>query len=187
MAFVIVTPSPTLSVEDLRAHLRLTDPADDELLAAYIAAAVEWFQNRTNTTLPTTTAKQFNDAFPARRGDLLIQRPPLVSVQKVEYLDAGGTLRTLSTATYSVDSATRPGRISLNPGHNWPATAAAANAVRIELTAGHAVLPAILAQGIRFLVGHYYENREAVADKAPAEVPFAIESIAEQFYFPEAV
>ena len=47
----------------------------------------------------------------------------------------------------------------------WPATYAASDAVRITATAGYAniqAVPEVAKHAIRLLVGHWYENREAV-------------------------
>lgn len=47
---------------------------------------------------------------------LSLPRPPLVSVQSVQYRQADGSLATLDPALYSVDAITEPGRLILDPG-----------------------------------------------------------------------
>jgi hypothetical protein len=42
-----------------------------------------------------------------------------------------------------------------------------------------------LLQAIRFMVGHWYENREAATDRHIEEVPLSVLSILNKHWFPE--
>jgi uncharacterized phiE125 gp8 family phage protein len=104
------------------------------------------------------------DAFPA--GILELPKPPLQSIEEVVYIDSNGVEQTLAASAYKVDALTDPGRIAPAYGEVWPTTRAEPNAVRIRFVAGFgdssSAVPAPIKQAILLLVGHLFENREAV-------------------------
>src|SRR5207244_2259318 len=97
----------------------------------------------------------------------------------------------LPLSAYSVDTVTMPGRLVLRPGKSWPDTDGSAGNVQVYFTAGYSddasLVPAGLLHGIRLMVGHYYENREAATDRRIDAIPLAVESLIQQAMFPEAV
>jgi hypothetical protein len=59
-------------------------------------------------------------------------------------------------------------------GYSWPATAAGGiNSVRVQFQAGRALVPAQAKPAVLLLVGHWYENREAVSSLNLSEVAIA--------------
>lgn len=181
----LTTSASPVTLDQVKAHLRITDTADDSTLAAYIAAAVEYISKATNTTLVTTTYRLTLDRFPLIDREITLTRPPLQSVQSVKFNAADGTTFTLGPAAYTVDTSAMPGRIVLNPGYQWP-SAFGVQAVAIEYTAGYVTVPALLCQAVKFYTGFLFENREAATDRRIDVVPLAVESIVNMFAFPEA-
>jgi len=109
--------------------------------------------------------------------------PPVQSVTSITYTDADGIVTTLPTTEYGVDTAADPGRVTLKYGKSWPGvTLGTVNPIVVRFVAGYGAavtVPYLLKQAMLFLVGHYYENREAVTFQtgAPVRVPLAVESI----------
>ena len=87
----------------------------------------------------------------------------------MKYLDESGTLQTLSSSLYTVDTARQPARIVPAYGEEWPATLDTINAVTVEFTAGYgatsASVPAPLRHWILLAIGEMYENRNASAER----------------------
>jgi uncharacterized phiE125 gp8 family phage protein len=180
---------PAVTLAEMVDQLRLDGlDVQSDLLGSLIAAACGYVQTETRQQLTTSTWRLNLDGFPC--GDTItIPRPPLASVASVKYLDLSGVEQTLSTSAYTVDAASRPGRVALNFGHIWPLTLPNANAVRIEFAAGYgtsAAVPEILKTAVKMLAAHWYENREAAGDRTVTEVPFAVRSILDQNMYPEA-
>lgn len=180
-----------VTVAEMTTHLRLDGlDVQTDFLEGLIAAAADFVQTETRQQLSPATWRHSRDAFP--RGRVLkLPKPPLRSVESVQYVDANGDTQTLSAGAYTVDAASMPGRIVLNDGQSWPDTADRPNAVTVEFAAGRATVadvPALLKLAVRLLAAHFYENREAVVTGTIAtELPLALRSILDQNAYPEAV
>lgn len=100
----------------------------------------------------------------------------------IKYYDTDDTEYTFDGSNYFVDVKSEPGRVCLNSGASWPTISLRpVNGVCITFIAGYGStaddVPKKYRQAILLLLGHLYENREAVSDKPLKEVPFAIESL----------
>jgi hypothetical protein len=187
--------------------------SDDPTLTVYLEAALEYAETQTRQQFCERQWQLTRVAFPGRHRhsdyafndgvtdwfpvhnlhdddlrEIKLPKPPLISVQSVQYIDPSGNNQTLSPTAYTVDNTVRPGRIVLNPGQCWPITGHYANAVTIAFTAGYSdTVPMILQELIQLLVGHYYENREGAIDRTISVVPMAVQSIINQEMYPEIV
>lgn len=186
----LTTSTLPVTLDEAKAHLRIDGTNDDATLTAYLWAALEYVERETRQQLCSREYLFTLDAFPADRF-ITLPKPPLMSVASVVYVDATGNAQTLSPSAYTVDTTAKPGRLVLNPGLPWPTTPPQqANAVRITFTAGYGAadaVPFLLRQCIKFMVGHFYENREGAIDRIINTVPLAVESIINGAMFPEAV
>lgn len=181
--------SEPLSVSELKGWLRQDGEDDDALITSLGSAARDMAEKLTGRAFVTQSWLLSMDGFPWPGGWQYLQNPivwpdphtirmpkaPLVSVSGVQYYDLGNVLRTLDPATYDVDAATDPGRISLSMNMTWPVTRLRPGAVRIAFTAGYgdaSAVPDIAKQAIRFAVSFWYENRGddagVMADLPPA-------------------
>lgn len=170
---------------EAKAHCRVDVDDDDALLDALVVAARQYVEQVTRRSLVTQTWDLFLDGWPA--GDtLVVPVPPLQSVTAVTYTDDAGTTRTVSSADYVVDTANEPGRVRLTSSASWPSeTLQVVNGVQVRFVAGFgdagADVPQPIRQAILLLVGHWYENREAVAVHSfatfPKEIPLAVDAL----------
>lgn len=139
---------------------------DDTLINALIASARESCESMTRRQLIQAGFVLRLSGFPGC-DTIELPRPPLVSIESIQYVDGDGTLQTLSTDVYETDIYTTPGRAILKYGQVWPVTREQRNAVVISYTAGYGEagsdVPALLRQGMLMRIGHWYENRENVA------------------------
>ncbi len=71
----------------------------------------------------------------------------------------------MSTSLYIVDASREPGRVCLAAGQVWPVVQSKVNAVEVTFVAGYGLaadMPQDLKSAQLLLLGHLYENREAV-------------------------
>lgn len=156
-----------MTLEEAKGFLRVTVDADDGLISELIVASRELFEAETGRQVVTAKWRELRTGFPARGRPIELSRPPLISVQGVEYLDAAGALQTLAADAYRVVTFSGPlaaaGRIVPAPGSTWPdALRGDPDAVRIAFTAGYGAAsasPAAVKLAIRQLVGVAYELR----------------------------
>lgn len=152
-------------VSEAKLHLRIDHASEDTMIGTLITLAREAVEQMTDTALINQTWDYFLDGF--WDDELRIPLYPLSSVLSVKYKNSVGTEETLAATNYVVDTASRPGRILWSSSAVVPAVELyRVNAVTVRFTAGFgssgASVPVRFRQAILLLVGHYYENREAV-------------------------
>lgn len=175
-----------VATAEAKLHLRVDHTADDALIEQLVTAARQRVENVTWRSLVTQTLELTLDAWP-RCGHIDVPRPPLQSVTSITYTDAAGTETVWPSALYQVVTQGTPARIVPAYGESWPTAASgslrAANGIAVRYVAGYgdaAAVPALLKAAILLLVGHWYENREAVivgAGLTATPLPMAVESI----------
>ena len=183
---VLVT-APTalpLTVEEVKRHLRLIGTGSDAYLVDLIRAAVRMFQEETGVQLVTATYDltfdSFYPDFYSADSQIVLIPAPLQSVTSITYIDPDGNSQTLPSSDYEAITTIMPGRIRPVSGKSWPATKDTANAVTVRFVAGYGgpeKVPEEFKQALRVLIGHWYENAEAVADKVMREVPLGWDRI----------
>ncbi len=182
----ITTQPATLAVEldDMKQHLRVDIEDDDVLISALIRAAIQHVEMFTRRILIETEFELKMDWFPASR-IFTLPRSPIISVVSINYLDEDGVSQLLATTEYDVDTSTsRPARIALAPDADWPRTESGRiNTVDIQFKCGFrtaakvGTIPDAFRAAIILLVGHWYENREAVSPNPMKELPLAVQSL----------
>lgn len=155
-----------LSVEEIKAHLRVIGDDENDVITPYALAARDMCELEARRAFITQTFALWLESWPCA-DRIELPRPPLQSVTSITYIDYAGVTRTMSSADYLVDTASEPGRIVLAFGASWPsATLRPGLAITITYVAGYgaagAQVPERYKHAIRLLTGHYYENREQV-------------------------
>lgn len=170
MALKLITAPATNPIDSAtaKAHLRVIGSSEDSLITVYTdaaTAALDGPNGLLGRALVTQTWEYVLDSFPS--AEIEIPLPPLQTVTFIKYLDAAGVEQTLSSARYSVDTASDPGWVVVDQD-GWPATFDTANAVTIRFVAGYgaaAAVPAPLRSAILLHVGDLFENRQIGAEK----------------------
>jgi hypothetical protein len=195
------TEEPLL-LQEAKDHCRVDGTEQDGVIANLVSAAREYVETFTGRQLISATLRLRLDYFPGGcsrgvpaagyrpagdvewrfiggGGGILVPRPPLVSVSSITYVDTAGATQTLSAGAYQVDTDSEPGRIQPAYNTTWPSTRSQLNAVTITYVAGYATrtaVPASIKQAMLLLIGHWYENREAVG-QAGGTIALAVESL----------
>lgn len=168
---VLNAPSLPLTAAEIRLHSRIDAADEDSLLEDYVAAAAEAVAAHIGRPVGVTQYRLSLDCFPC--GDLLLPRPPAVSVDALDYTDSAGAAQSLDAASdVQVDLESEPARIRPLVDADWPETQTdAVSAVQVTFTAGRAVVSPAVLQAIRLLVGTWYEHRESVTERSLGELP----------------
>lgn len=153
MNVTVVQPPPfePITLQEVYSSLRLdtegspqTHP-DDTMLLRHIAAARSDVEKRVRRSMVQQTLRASYPGFPQARLSganppqvaLTLHRPPLVSVQSVQYYDAENTLRTIDTAAYYVTDEDPP-RLRLATFFIPPTVYDRPDAVRVTYVTGYA-------------------------------------------------
>lgn len=177
MGLTLVTaPSvEPVSLDDAKLYLRIDGTDEDAVIGDLIKAARTVVEQKGRLALITQTWDYTLDAWP----DVIrIPIGPVQSVVSVTYVDSNGTTQTLDPAEYQVDNSQNPARITPAYGRVWPVARVQPNSIAVRFVAGFgdttADIPRDLRQALLLLLGHFYENREAVTVGSVTEVPMTV-------------
>lgn len=139
----LVTLAPSfepLTVAEARAHLRLCCADEDTYLAHLITTAREYVEAIIGGPLGQQTREYLFPCF----GCELDLPPNLLTVTSIEYIDTGGNTQTLDPASYHVDTASQPGKVTHVAAIPWPDIAAhTPNPIKVTVIAGYPSADAI--------------------------------------------
>lgn len=185
MALTVVTEPAVepVSLTEAKLHLRVDISDDDNLITPLIQAARETVEDISRRALITQVWKYILDEFPS--GDeIVLPLPPLQSVASITYKDQDGSSFTFSSGDYIVNTDADPGKVVLGYGKAWPSTTLyPTGAITVQFTAGFGDastdVPRKYIQAMLLLIGHWYENREAIqtTGAVPKEIPLAIDAL----------
>lgn len=170
-----------IALATAKTHLRVDATDDDALITSLIVAARQYAEAVMRRQLVTATWDLALDAWPV--GDTItVPLPTLQSVASIKYKDSAGTEATMAATDYIVDTMQEPGRVVLAYGKSWPSvTLYPVSAVTVRFTAGYgaaATVPEAIRQAALLLIGHWYENREAVnVGNVVTPIPMAVDAL----------
>ena len=153
-------PKPdVLSLDEVKDHCLPGGEYDDNLLGRLLKAARSQCERQTELAFATSTWSEAIDCFPAGDTPIELTMAPLQAVTLIRYVDSDGAEQTFED--FTVDTYATPGRIF--PAASWP-VAKQGRSILIEYTAGFTggKTPEEAKQAVLLLMGHWYENREAV-------------------------
>ena len=165
-----------LTTAEAKAHLRVTDTSEDDLIDAYVVAARVWVEEYTGHILDQ---REVVDAFPAW-GDFLTLRHQPITVDDptptliVMYEDAEGDVveyedRVIRDQTY-------PWTIYPPYGASFP-TLADNGTITVTYTAGYddaAAIPAPFKQAVRILIAAMHMSRGSISLEATETARFIL-------------
>ena len=165
-------------MSDAKKHLRVYHNDDDAEIEAFIYAATAMIEGPTGIgiALSPQTWRLSLDYFPC---EIVVPLGPVTSIVSVSFKDAAGADQPVSGLRYDVDA--QPLKIWPARDTSWPEVYCEPGAVKVTFECGYEELPADLRAAVLLLVGHLYENREAVADVKMAELPMGVATILERY------
>jgi phage conserved hypothetical protein, phiE125 gp8 family len=164
-----------LLLADVKVHLRVDTTDDDALITALIPVAREFAEHYTGRSLVERTLEMALRCFPEYHIDL--DASPVTSVVSIKYTDAAGVEQTVPDTDYTLSPYGDACRVSLGYLKQWPVTQDIDDAVRIQYVAGFTTLPNAARAAMLLLIGHLYENRQAVGAAKLSEVPMSAVSL----------
>lgn len=172
---LISTRPPTgepVTVDALKAHLRITHASEDVLLGELIATARQTVEREAGVACLDQGYRLVLDALP---GNGLVRLPvhPVGQVTAITAYDADGNASAVDTATTVLDGYAVPPRLLFK---QRPTATRCINGIEIDFDAGFgttaAEVPDTLKRAITLAAAHWYEFRaELAASDQPASYP----------------
>jgi uncharacterized phiE125 gp8 family phage protein len=173
MASILTAPpaAEPVSLDEAKAHLRLTAGEEDTLISTLITVARRVVEARTGLSLMAQGWTCFLDQWPE---DGVIELPiaPVAEVEELAVFSEEDAKAEIDPSHYAVDFAARPVRLMLRGSRQWQRPGRALNGIAVRLRAGfgeeRARVPAPLRQAVLILVAHWYAHR---GDGEPPPLP----------------
>ncbi|QBR35404.1 hypothetical protein ETW23_03870 [Leisingera sp. NJS201] len=173
-----------LSAEELRDRLRIDTAAEDDLLAAFLAAGASEIDGPDGAGV-AMMAQTWTRTLDGWAQEIVLPGWPVTGVSEIRYLDPEGNQQTLAhAAAFRVVLGRDPARLVRKPGAPLPALLSGPGVVEVDYTLGRtdaAEVDAGLVAALALLAGHFYENREATAPGQVVEVPLGARHILDRF------
>ena len=158
---LITGPTEPITLAQAKLHMRVEHDADGSLITGFITAARETAEHELGRPIEAQAWRISLDAFPPAELHL---GPDVTSITSIQYLDAAGDLQTLAAEAYVLDTGDPTASFVLPAdGYEWPATADAANAVRLQIVCGLTPLPEVVRAWMLLRIGTLYQHRAEVA------------------------
>ena len=168
---------------EAKRHLNVSTTEDDQFLTSTIEAATRYVENLTGRCYAhqqrRMTMNSFQDGRYVIGRRLYPQRSPITGSSDVSitYVDTQGTTQTLPSSDYQVNANEHPSNISEAYNATWPNTYEQDNSVTVTYSVKTSTTPATVKHAINMLVGHWYNHREATADRPAQEIALGVNAL----------
>jgi len=174
MRTVVVTPpSPIISLDEAKAHLKVEHDEDDAVITGMVEGAVGHLDGPhgwLGRALGPQTLECYLPAFGAT--SIALPFPPALEIAEIAYVgDDGAEVVLPADAGELRGSLLRPRWPTVWPQPAW--RGGDGETVRIRYRAGYETLPSALRSAILLMVGDLYRNRDTVAAVGAVAVPMS--------------
>ncbi len=153
-----------ISLADAKTYLRVSGTEDDSLIETLIAAARVHVETLTRRALITQDWRKILDCWPEKR-QVELPLGPIQSLVAVRTFDDDGTPTELPLTQFVPETNSAPAKVLLPkqaPNTQLRAIASIEIDYRVGYGATADAVPQDLRQSLLSLIGHWYQNREAV-------------------------
>jgi len=174
----LITP---ITIEEVKAQLRVEHDDDDTILTRLIDVAVAYTDVRGALGQAMITQKwaQWINANPPQNVSLILG--PVQDVTAIKYYDTDGVLQTDDINNYQVFGTDFATVISPKDSFTWPVSQQRSDAIKIEYDIGYGdeitSVPQTIRHALMLLIGHWYDNREQTGVDELSNIPFGYEEM----------
>ncbi|MCL7938826.1 head-tail connector protein [Halomonas sp. ATCH28] len=175
-----------ITLAEAKLHLRLIDDiadadsytVEDTHIQALIGAAYRHAEQVTRVMFEKRNETLVLDGFPSGSESIELPWTPVASIESLDYIDADGISQSLDAETLRLDTRPITPRLAPQWGSLWPKTIDEPESVTLIAGVGMDVTPPDVRAALLLLIGHLYENREAVViGTISSEVPLGVQML----------
>jgi uncharacterized phiE125 gp8 family phage protein len=174
----VSAPADIVTLAEAKAHLEYIDTDRDTYIAALIDAATEMLDGPEGMVGKALGEQVWTYSLRYTPADKIdIPAAPVKALQEVTYYDVAGDEQEINVNQFRLVANEDWAYLEPVDGFVWPALFDRADAVTFRLQLGMDAVPVGIKHAALMMIANWFENREAVADKAMLPVPFAVESL----------
>lgn len=177
-----VAPSESLFVlAEVKRHLRVDFDDDDAYIESLMSAVEAYLDGKNGVIGKALVTQSWSLSMTRPDGTVGLPLGPVQSITLIDYFDTGGVSQSLAVSDFYLYASEDRALLEPKAGTAWPAMEQRKDALSITYVAGfggrEAVPENIRAAG-HLLIGHYYENREAVnVGNIVNELPLSVQNL----------
>ena len=168
----IISP---VSLATLKAHLRIDEATEDDILQMYLDAATAVAQEQLGKALISQT---WNESVRYVNGRVDLTVNHVQSLSSITYYDSDNVQQTATLSDFDLVAGDDWAYVESDA---WPSLYSRADAITFQYVAGFGSspdsIPANIRQAILLLAGQYYANRENVSEAKLTELPQAFTAL----------
>lgn len=180
---VLVTPPAAMpvSLPEAKAHLRVDHDDEDDLIEDAVKAAAAYLDGWSGVLGRAVVAQTWRQDFDGWCNKMRLPIGPVTSIANIKSRNSAGQISTVDEDDYSLRFDQSGAYASFNSSFGYPGDLHESAPISIEYVAGPATAAPQVKQMVKLLIGHWYANREAVAEGSFSELPMAVASLIEQY------
>ena len=168
-----------LTLDEAKRHLRVEHGDENDLITSLIGAVTAHLDGWSGILGRCLIAQEWKASYPCFKRVLRLPFPD-VTAAAVSYFDAYDEAQAFDASAFRLLEDSAGAYVWLAAGTTYPAVYGRPDAVQVTFTAGYgaaADVPLPIRQAMKLLIGHFYENREAVTAQAMRELPMAVKAL----------
>lgn len=196
---VLVTPPAIkpLTLAEVKAQLRVDHDDQDALIGGLIAAATDHFDGWTGILRRCLCEQEWRIDYDGFDRCMRLPLFPLITVTSLVYRDLAGDEQTVAAQSFALRTDDRGSFVRFADEFSRPPLARGGAAVSLTARFGYPDIPGVgeapatssvpdaIKHALRLLIGHWYENREAVAmaagGSAPVVLPMGVQALIDPY------
>lgn len=168
-----------ISLEEMKAHLRIDDDAEDALITGLVQAARVMVEGISRRILIEQRWRVMLDAWPPG-GEIRLPLSPLIAVDDIQVFDKAGTATDIAADLIDSDAARDPPRVIVRTP---PQPGKPRNGISIALRAGYGAtpesVPSTLRLAVKLIAARWYAHRgDEDSGQAPSPETVSAEALA---------
>lgn len=180
---VLVTPPAELPVtlDEAKLHLHVDGDEENALIDGLIAGAVSYLDGWNGVLGRALVEQTWRQDFDSFGCTMRLAIGPVNDIVSITYRNASGQVSTVAAENYALVTDGVGPRVFWDAGFSAPGDLYEQGAVSVTYASGYDEVPAAIKIAILLMVGHWYANREAVAEGGFSELPFSANALLAPF------
>lgn len=176
----IVEPNTAiLTREDVKVHLRVDSADEDTLIDGLIDSVTSYFDGYSGILGRALITQTWRQQFRCFGRKMVLPVPPVQSVVSINYYDNLGVNQQVSATNWQLLTAACGSWVEPKFNKIWPVPAPG-SIITIDYIAGGDTIPKAIKQAALLLIGHWFENRQAIGNVG-SELPMGVSALIAPF------